>query len=297
MTDNEQQYLELLREINDRGEVRSDRTGVGTKSLFGTKLEFDLKLGFPLLTTKKMFFKGIIEELLFFLRGEHDTKKLENVGVNIWRGNTTREFLDSRGMTGFPEGSLGVGYGVQWRHWGGKLDENTNQYVGGIDQIANLINTLKNNPNDRRMIVSAYNVGEMHNMALPPCHYSFQCYVRRDSAGLKFLDLMWNQRSVDSFLGLPFNIASYAALTHILARTVNMFPGKLTFIGGDTHIYMDHVSAVEEQIMRDPTKPPTLTLNQRKQISSIQDIEKLTFDDFLLEDYYPQKAIKAKMAI
>jgi thymidylate synthase len=286
----EVEYLSLLSTILYTGEDRQDRTGVGTLSTFGTRLEFDLGKGFPLLTTKRVFFKGVIEELLFFLRGEHDTTKLEAQGVNIWKGNTSREFLDSRNMTDYPTGSLGKGYGVQWRHWGGELGSDQ-KFHGGVDQLTNLLNTIKTNPTDRRLLVSAYNVAELNEMALPPCHYAFQCYVREDT----FLDLMWHQRSVDCFLGLPFNIASYAALVHILARATNLLPGKLVFTGGDTHIYKTHIGAVKEQLSRDARPFPKLELT--KELAAIQDIEALQFADFKLVGYNPYPTIKAEMAV
>ena len=281
----EKQYLNLLQKILNEGGLKQDRTGVGTKSLFGTHLLFSLQNNtLPLLTTKKMYTKGILAELLFFLRGDTNTKKLEEQGVNIWKGNTSREFLDKIGLINEPEGSLGKGYGFQWRNWGGTAD------TKGIDQINNLINTLKNNPNDRRMLVSAWNVNQLSEMALPPCHYTFQCYVEDDK-----LSLMWHQRSVDSFLGLPFNIASYGMLAHILAKTCGLKADKLIFTGGDTHIYLNHQEQVETQVNREPFTFPKFYIN--KEISSIEDIEKLEIHDFEMKDYQCHPGIKAEMAI
>lgn len=285
MNTDENKYLNLLTEIINNGSIKQDRTGVGTRSLFGTHLSFSLKDNvLPLLTTKKMYTKGILSELLFFLKGETDTKKLEAQGVNIWKGNTSRQFLDKIGLVNEPEGSLGKGYGFQWRNWGGTNNSK------GIDQIANLINSLKNNPNDRRMIVSAWNVSQLNEMALPPCHYTFQCYVDNGK-----LSLMWHQRSVDSFLGLPFNIASYGFLTHILAKTCNLEADKLIFTGGDTHIYLNHEEQVLTQINREPFDFPLLKIN--KELNSIIDIEELQIYDFELCNYHSHSAIKADMAI
>jgi thymidylate synthase len=281
----EKQYLNLLQKILNEGGLKQDRTGVGTKSLFGTHLSFSLQNNtLPLLTTKKMYTKGILAELLFFLRGETNTKKLEEQGVNIWKGNTSREFLDKIGLNHEPEGSLGKGYGFQWRNWGGTTD------TKGIDQISNLINTLKNNPNDRRMMVSAWNVSQLSEMALPPCHYTFQCYVEDGK-----LSLMWHQRSVDSFLGLPFNIASYGMLAHILAKTCNLQADRLIFTGGDTHIYLNHQEQVKTQINREPFNFPKLKIN--KSLSSIENIEELELHDFELLEYHSHPGIKAEMAI
>lgn len=283
----EQNYLDLLKNILDLGIEKSNRTGIGTIGIFGTQLRFDLSNNqLPLITTKKMFTKGIIEELLFFLRGDTDTSILENKGINIWKGNTTREFLDSRGMVKFPEKSLGYGYGWQWRRWGATL-ESPNV---GIDQLDILINQLKNNPNDRRMMVSAWNVSQIDQMALPPCHYNFQCYVADGK-----LSLMWNQRSVDSFLGLPFNIASYGILLHILAKTCNLKPGELIFSGGDTHVYMNHIEQVKLQISRNPYPFPLLKIN--KELSTLKDIENLELKDFEIYNYESHPVIKAEMAI
>lgn len=279
----EKKYLELLSEILTNGDSKKDRTNVGTKSIFGTSLRFNLNK-FPLLTTKKMFLKGIIEELLFFLRGDTDTKKLEEKGVYIWKGNTSRSFLNKIGLHHEPEGSMGKGYGYQWRFWG------KTPTFAGHDQLLALVTKLQNYPDDRRMLVSAWNVGELHEMALPPCHYSFQCYVTSD----KKLNLLWNQRSVDSFLGLPYNIASYAILNMLLCKLANLTPGQLIFNGGDTHIYNNHEEQVKEQLSREPFEfPEIITPN----ISSIKEINELSFKDFELKNYQSHPAIKAEMAI
>jgi len=290
-------YQDLLRYIIENGNDRGDRTGVGTRSVFGHQLRFDLQEGFPLLTTKRVFWRGIIEELLFFLRGDTNTNALAEKKIGIWKGNTTRDFLDNRGLD-YPEGEMGPGYGFQWRNWQGTyqtlFDEDGQRRIerkkDGVDQIQRLIDTLKNNPNDRRMLISAWNVGQLDRMALPPCHYTFQCYVNEGK-----LSLMWQQRSVDVALGLPFNIASYAALVHILAKVTDLEPGELIFTGGDVHIYLNHIEPLQEQLVRDPFPLPKLKIH--KDLKNIEDIEQLTFKDFELIGYQYHPPIKMPMAI
>lgn len=310
----EYKYLHLLEKILNEGVVKGDRTGTGTKSIFGTQLKFDLSKSFPILTTKKVFWKGVVEELLWFIRGETDSKKLEAKGVNIWKGNTSRDFLDKRGLH-YPEGEIGPGYGFQWRHWGASYSgvkkwENSELYgkqpptsysvkkfkapydatYNGIDQLANVINTIKINPNDRRMIVSAWSVDNLDKMALPPCHLLYQFDVIDGK-----LNCNWYQRSVDSFLGLNFNISSYALLTYLVAKITNLQPGTLTFSGGDTHIYLNHIDQVKEQISRNPYPFPQL--NIKKDIKTLEDIEKLEIADLELVGYQSHAAIKAPMAV
>lgn len=301
----EYKYLHLMQNILDNGVEKSDRTGVGTKSIFGTQLKFDLSKSFPILTTKKVFWKGIAEELLWFVRGETDSKKLEEKGVKIWVGNTSREFLDKKGLD-YAEGEIGEGYGFQWRHWGAQYESSRYSFKdspkdykwktskllfgNGIDQLQKVVDTLKNNPNDRRMIVSAWNVEKLDKMALPPCHLLWQVYVQNGE-----LHLQWYQRSVDTFLGLNFNISSYALLTCLLAKITGLKPGTITFAGGDTHLYLNHVDQVKEQLSRTPYPFPTL--NIKKNIKSIKDIENLSFEDIELVDYKSHPAIKAPMAV
>ena len=296
----EMEYLRLLGNIANNGSRREDRTGVGTFGLFGTQLRFSLKDNkVPMLTTKKMFAKGIIEELLFFLRGETDTNKLEAKGVNIWKGNTTREFLDNRGLHDLDAGDMGKGYGFQWRNFGGKITSNKydasrpapqNRYADGVDQLSLVINTLKTNPTDRRIIMSAWNPKQLPEMALPPCHCFCQFYADDGKLSCQFY-----MRSVDSFLGLPFNILSYAVLTRIIAETVGMQAKELVFIGGDTHIYTNHLGQVTEQLKREPHEFPTMTIG--KSLSNVRDIENLQLSDFKFEDYQCHPAIKADMAV
>lgn len=301
----EYKYLHLMQNILDNGVEKSDRTGVGTKSIFGTSLKFDLRESFPILTTKKVFWKGVVEELLWFIRGETDSKKLEEKGVKIWVGNTSREFLDKKGLD-YAEGEIGPGYGFQWRHWNADYESGRNSYKAaptdyywrtskllfgnGIDQLANVVEKLKNNPSDRRMIVSAWNVKDIDKMALPPCHLLWQVHVENGE-----LHLQWYQRSVDTFLGLPFNISSYALLTCLLAKISGLKPGTVTFAGGDTHLYLNHLDQVKEQLSRTPHKFPTL--NIKKNIKTLEGIENLTLADIELVDYKSHPAIIAPMAV
>lgn len=267
----EKGYLELCAEILKDGHVRTDRTGTGTIGLFGKTISYDLREGFPLFTTKKMFFSGIVKELLFFISGETNTKILEEQGVNIWKGNTSREYLDSKGLD-YPEGEMGPGYGYQWRHWGG-------------DQITSLIKRLKENPTDRRHIVSAWNVDDIPLMALPPCHCFFQCYVDGD-----WLDLMMYQRSADLFLGVPFNVASYSLLLMILAELTGLKARKFIHVMGDVHIYSNHVEQVKEQITREILSLPKVEL------VDITDIDSIQYKNIVLKSYKSHPAIKGEMS-
>lgn len=278
-------YLNLLNKIITTGSIRKDRTGVGTIGVFGEKLKFSLENNqLPLLTTKKVFFKGVIEELLFFIKGETNSKKLEEKGVNIWKGNTSREFLDKRNLHHYNEGEMGPMYGNQWRNF------SQNPNIKGIDQLANVINLIKTDPYSRRIIVSAYNPLVSDLCVLEPCHLFFQFYVSDDKLSCQFY-----QRSVDVFLGLPFNIASYSVLTHIIAKACNLQTKEIIFVGGDVHIYSNHIEQAKLQLTRTPYKLPTLSIN--KNISDIHDMEKLEYKDFILNDYKSYASIKADMAI
>jgi dihydrofolate reductase/thymidylate synthase len=286
-------YLNLLKDIMTNGEDHSDRTGVGIKSVFGRQLRFSLSNGvIPLMTTKKTFFKGIVEELLFFLRGDHDNRILQNVGVHIWDGNTSREYLDKYNKHHIQEHDLGLAYGVQWRAAGAKLGNIDTDYRGkGIDQIADVIKQLKETPDSRRIIINAWNVAELEDMALVPCHTLYQFYVSKN----RELSCMMTQRSCDVFLGIPFNIASTAILTRVLAQTCGMIPGEIIINLGNTHIYNSHYEQVEKQLQRIPYKFPTLDIT--KNLETLKDIEQLTFEDFKLNDYHCHPGIKADMAV
>ena len=296
MNGEENQYLQLLGKILSEGATRSDRTGVGTKSLFGTQMRFSLANNIvPAMTTKKLFIRGVVEELLFFLRGDTDTKKLEVKGINIWKGNTTREFLDARGLNHLPEGDMGKGYGYQWRKFGQEdpttYDEyGNNNSIAGVDQLSQVINQLKNDPYSRRIIMTAWNPQQLSEIALPPCHCFMQFYVDNNKLSCQFY-----QRTVDTFLGLPFNLLSYALLTRILAHTVGMEAQELIFVGGDTHLYLNHLPQATEQISREPYAFPALEIT--KKLSTIQDIEALQFEDFKFSEYKSHPANKAEMAV
>ena len=274
-------YHDLLLDILNNGEMRDDRTGVGTISVFARQLRFDLRETFPAITTKKLAWKSCVGELLWFLEGSSDERRLAEITygyrdtskVTIWTPNALAGYWKHKAKF---QGDLGRVYGVQWRDW------------TGIDQIKNLIEGLKNNPNSRRHILSAWNVGELDEMALPPCHVMSQYYVSKNGE----LSCHMYQRSVDVFLGLPFNIASYALLTHMLAQVCDLKVGELIISTGDTHIYKDHIDQVNEQLRREMYKQPTLWLNP-----NIKDINKFTMEDIKLIDYRSHDTIKAKMAV
>lgn len=262
------QYLDLLNTIMTTGIDRGDRTGTGTRSIFGHQMRFDLSQGFPLLTTKKLHLKSIIYELLWFLAGDTNARYLQEHGVRIWN-----EWAD-------PDGSLGHIYGFQWRSWP--------DYRGGsIDQITQAVNDIVNNPESRRIIVSAWNVGDLDNMNLPPCHAFFQFYVADGR-----LSLQLYQRSADCFLGVPFNIASYALLTMMMAQVTGLKPGDFIHTLGDTHIYHNHFEQVKLQLTREPRPLPRMVINP--DVKSIFDFK---YEDFELRDYDPWPHIKATVAV
>uniref|UniRef100_A0A182RJR0 Thymidylate synthase n=1 Tax=Anopheles funestus TaxID=62324 RepID=A0A182RJR0_ANOFN len=285
----EQAYLQLIRDIIDKGSKRLDRTGVGTLSIFGSQMRFSLRDGtIPLLTTKKVFFRGVAEELLWFIKGSTNAKELQDKGIHIWDGNSTREYLDSCGFTDREEGDLGPVYGFQWRHFGAKYKTCHDDYTGqGIDQLAEVIHKIKNNPYDRRIIMSAWNPSDIPNMALPPCHCLAQFFV-----GNGELSCQMYQRSADVGLGVPFNIASYSLLTHMIAHVTGLKAGEFVHTTGDTHIYLNHVDALREQIERTPSKFPSLIIKRK-----VEAIDDFNFADFEIVNYNPQSAIKMKMAV
>lgn len=293
----EQAYLDLVRNIIENGEFRPDRTGTGTYSLFAPpQLRFNLANGtFPLLTTKKVFMKGILHELLWFIHGSTDAKLLSEKGVKIWEGNGSREYLDSLGLKHREVGDLGPVYGFQWRHFGAQYIDCHSDYTGkGYDQLANIIHTLKTNPYDRRIILSAWNPPAFKEMALPPCHVFCQFYVSfpKEEGARPRLSCQMYQRSCDMGLGVPFNIASYALLTYMIAMVVDMEPGEFIHVMGDAHVYSNHVDAVKEQLQRVPKSFPKLVIKRK-----VTDIDDFKFDDFEVVDYHPYGPIKMKMAV
>jgi thymidylate synthase len=262
------QYLELCKHVLENGVKKEDRTGTGTISTFGYQMRFNLQEGFPLITTKKLHTKSIIHELLWFLKGDTNVKYLQDNGVKIWN-----EWADENG-------ELGPVYGHQWRSWPAK-DGST------IDQISNVVNQIKNNPDSRRLIVSAWNVADVDHMALPPCHCFFQFYVAEGK-----LSCQLYQRSADVFLGVPFNIASYALLVHMMAQATNLEVGEFVHTFGDVHIYSNHIEQVKEQIQRELRPLPTLNINE--DVTSIFDF---TFEDFSIEGYDPYPHIKGAVSV
>lgn len=296
------QYLDLLDKIMREGVVKGDRTGTGTRSIFGHQMRFDLEEGFPLLTTKRVFLKGVIRELLWFLAGDTNIKYLADNGVHIWDNDAyryynelcvrhgvlpvteeaflaaAREGTDSP-IDGYAFGDLNHVYGYQWRSW-------PRPDGGGIDQIRQVVDTIKRNPDSRRIIVSAWNVAEVEDMALPPCHVLFQFYVAEGR-----LSCQLYQRSADTFLGVPFNIASYALLTMMIAQECGLRAGEFVHTLGDTHLYLNHLEQAREQLSRTPRPLPRMRLNP--DVKSVFDFR---YDDFTLEGYDPWPAIKAPMS-
>ena len=358
----ETQYLHLLEDILEKGVEKKDRTGTGTLSIFGRQIRHNMKDGFPLLTTKKMAFKTMVTELLWFLRGDTNIKYLVDNNCHIWDGDAYKEYFtkksNEKGPFGLSSliltqeefinkiktddefakkyGELGSIYGKQWRSWEGKgdyrLPENVSDWVytesglpvteyqpKQIDQIANLISELKTNPDSRRLIVSAWNAGELDNMVLPPCHYGFQVYTRElsleerkklvgnktlfllgseedsyDEANIprRAISLCWNQRSVDTGLGLSFNIASYSLLLMMIAKQVNMIPDEVIGNLGDVHLYLNHIEPIKEQLTREPYPLPTVKISDRV----VNDISEYTLDDIILENYQSHPTIKMPLS-
>ena len=338
MNNIDKQYQLLLKDIIDNGVKKEDRTGTGTISVFGRQIRHKMSEGYPLLTTKKMAFKTMVTELLWFLKGDTNIKYLVDNGCHIWDGDAYKNYASKtrarKTIDGFINeiktndefakewGELGPIYGAQWRSWEG-LNSNT-------DQIQNLINELKTNPDSRRLMVNAWNVGEMNNMVLPPCHYGFQVYTREltlderlkywtDSLGKSIhyandfghskldslkvprrtISLMWNQRSVDTFLGLPFNIASYALLLEIIAKEVNMVPDELIGNLGDVHLYSNHIEQAKEQMRRESFELPNVIINDEfwnPNWGLLEQIDYIQVDDFRLENYQSHPSIKAPLS-
>ncbi|KAK4447800.1 thymidylate synthase [Podospora aff. communis PSN243] len=312
----ENQYLELVREILEEGELRRDRTGTGTLSIFAPRpLKFKLNRNgtpiLPLLTTKRVFTRAIIAELLWFIEGNTSSLALSEKGVKIWDGNGSREFLDNLGLTHREAGDLGPVYGFQWRHFGAEYVDSKTDYTGqGVDQLQRIIHTLRTNPYDRRLILSAWNPKDLPQMVLPPCHMFAQFYVsyprtktqseqhapqngEEEPKPKGHLHCQLYQRSCDMGLGVPFNIASYALLTHMLAHVCDLVPGSLTHVMGDSHVYLNHVDALKTQLEREPRDFPELEIAREKNGS----IDGWKSEDFVIKGYNPHKTISMEMSV
>lgn len=286
----EQAYLNLLQHILDKGVYHADRTGTGVLSTFGYQVRFPLHNTFPLLTTKRVFWKGIVQELLWFLRGHTDNHLLTEKGVHIWDGNSSREFLDKTGLSHYEEGDCGPIYSFQWKHFGAEYKNCHTDYSNqGVDQVKYVLDLLKTDPNSRRIFMSAWNPKDLEKMCLPPCHVSAQFYVREG----KYLSCHMYQRSCDAFLGLPFNIASYSLLTYLLAAQANLQPEELVISLGNLHLYSNHIEQVKEQLQREPLPWPTVSLAD----PTSWDMNTVTETDVTLHDYQSHPPIKAPMAV
>lgn len=280
----EQQFLNFLKCVLENGEVRKDRTGTGVKSIFGHQFRFSLLNNtFPMMTTRQMFARIAIEEMLFFISGKRQTKELEAKRINIWKKNTSAEFLKQRNLP-YEEGDLGLMYGVQWRGFG------STETTPGVDQLKRAFELIKNDPTSRRIVVSAYNPQQLHLGVLEPCHIMFQFYV---SEG-KYLSCHVSFRSNDLFLGCPTNIQGYSILTHLMAKATGLEAKELIYTGADMHLYLDHLNQAAEQASREPFPFPKIEI--LKDISSIEDMEKLSFEDFKIIGYECHPAIKAVMS-
>lgn len=295
----EQGYLDLMRYVLHNGTLCEDRTGVGTKSIFGAHVRYNLRdWSLPLFTTKRTFYKGILYELLWFIRGCTNALELKAKGVGIWDGNSTRAFLDSRGLVNNVEGDLGPVYGFQWRHFGAEYKGFDADYTGaGVDQLKWVIDEINNNPNSRRIIMSAWNPVALDQMALPPCHVLSQFRVVNGE-----LSCLIYQRSADLALGVPFNVASYSLLTFILAHICGLKPGELVHCMADCHLYLNHLEPIQQQLDRVPKKQPTITIKRQYDPTctdgtKINSVDAFVYDDFVLEGYVPDAAIKMDMAV
>uniref|UniRef100_A0A914D9Y3 Thymidylate synthase n=1 Tax=Acrobeloides nanus TaxID=290746 RepID=A0A914D9Y3_9BILA len=285
----ELKYLSQVREILEHGKVRTDRTGTGTISIFGMQSRYNLRNGsIPLITTKRVFWRGVLEELLWFIKGETDSKKLSAKGVKIWDANGSRAFLDNNGFHDREEGDLGPVYGFQWRHFGANYEGPNANYQGkGVDQLEDIINLIKNEPDSRRIILTAWNPSDLKKMALPPCHTLAQFYVCDGE-----LSCQLYQRSGDMGLGVPFNLASYALFTHMIAHVTGLKAGDLVHTLGDAHVYLNHVDALKIQLERTPREFPTVRF-----VGDIQKIDDFTAESIILENYNPLPTIKMDMAV
>lgn len=285
----EWQYLDQIQQILDNGQEKKDRTGTGTLSIFGMQARYNLRNDvFPLLTTKRVFWRGVAEELLWFIRGSTNANELAAKNVHIWDANGSRQFLDSMNLSHREEGDLGPVYGFQWRHFGAEYEDMHADYTGqGIDQLAEVIHTIRTNPESRRIIMSAWNPLDLKKMALPPCHAFVQFYVCNGE-----LSCMLYQRSADMGLGVPFNIASYSLLTYMIAHITDLKPGDFVHTLGDAHVYLNHIDALKIQLKRTPREFPKLFLKRK-----VENIEDFTMEDFDLIGYKPHPRIAMEMAV
>uniref|UniRef100_A0A8D1NQ08 Thymidylate synthase n=1 Tax=Sus scrofa TaxID=9823 RepID=A0A8D1NQ08_PIG len=284
----ELQYLGQIEHILRCGFRKDDRTGTGTLSVFGMQARYSLRDQFPLLTTKRVFWKGVLEELLWFIKGSTNAKELSSKGVKIWDANGSRDFLDSLGFSSREEGDLGPVYGFQWRHFGAEYKDMNSDYSGqGVDQLQKVIDTIKTNPDDRRIILCAWNPKDLPLMALPPCHALCQFYVVNGE-----LSCQLYQRSGDMGLGVPFNIASYALLTYMIAHITGLKPGDFVHTLGDAHIYLNHIEPLKIQLQREPRPFPKLKI-----LRKVEKIDDFKAEDFQIEGYNPHPTIKMEMAV
>jgi thymidylate synthase len=287
-----QNYLDLMQDVYTNGIDKPDRTGVGSRSVFGRVLRWDLSKGFPIITSRKASLRIAFEETMFFLRGHTQTKLLEEKNINIWKGNTTREFLDNRGLNHLPEGDMGKGYGYQWRHWEVPNPDHPDEMME-VDQVKNLLNGIKKDPYGRRHVVTGWNPGQLHEMALPPCHMMHLYSVEGDfTVNQGKLNNCFIMRSNDVPYGLPYNIMSYALINHIFSEHLGYEPGELVYFGWDVHIYQNQMEMVEEQLKREPKPLPTLKIN--KELNTIEDIMSLEWADIELIGYDAHPDIKNK---
>lgn len=286
---NDREYFKLIEDILKNGKFKPDRTGTGTISLFGAQMRYNLRDStMPLLTTKRVFWRGIVEELLWFIKGSTDSNLLKEKGIHIWDANGSKEFLEKSGLGHREEGDLGPVYGFQWRHFGAKYVDKHTDYTGqGVDQLKEIIERIKTNPHDRRLILTAWNPSDVPIMALPPCHCLAQFYVNGGE-----LSCQLYQRSADAGLGVPFNIASYSLLTHMIAHLTDLKAGDFVHTLGDAHVYRDHVESLEVQLKRTPTDFPRI--NFRRKVTDIDDFK---YEDIELIGYNPQPTIQMKMSV
>jgi dihydrofolate reductase / thymidylate synthase len=292
----DEQYLDLVRDVLKNGCEREERTGFGTLSVFGRQMRFDISKYIPILTTKRVPWKGCVQELLWFLRGDSDARSLQQHGVRIWDGNSSRAFLDKTGLPHLEEGDCGANYSFQWRHFGASYVDCHTDYTGqGVDQIAYILDLLRNDPYSRRIFLSAWNPTDLRNTVLPPCHVSAQFYVEQDAYGVKHLSCHMYQRSCDLFLGEPWNILSYSILTYILAKKTGMVPKEMIISIGDVHIYKNHIEQVKQQLENAPRTQPIFRVSDAVVDKDWHEID--VDMDFEMIGYFPWPAIKAEMNV